>query len=37
MSLDKINRAVEATHAIDDLLTEARLDLSIRSYGPFGE
>ena len=36
MSLDIIAQAVIATHAIDDILTEARLDISVRSYDAYG-
>jgi hypothetical protein len=36
MSTDTINQAVQATNAIDDILTEARLDLCARSYNAHG-
>lgn len=36
MSTDIINQAVQATNAIDDILVEVRLDISVRSYNAHG-
>lgn len=36
MSTPVINQAVQATEAIDDILTEARLDLAVRAYNGHG-